>query len=198
FVSVGNLFIQALINSFGVDAVAGYSAAVRLNTFVITSFTTVGNSISNFVAQNHGADQPDRVRKSYKLGLLLTLAIALPVIALFLLLPEPLIGLFMDGSKGDISAALKIGTDFLRIVSPFYVLICTKLVADGVLRGVGAMAPFMVSTFSDLILRVILAYLLTVPLGLTGIWISWPIGWAAAALLSRIFYTRLPWLKPRQ
>lgn len=58
FISVGNIFIQGLVNSFGSSVIAGYSAAIKLNTFTITSITTLGNGISNFTAQNVGAGLP--------------------------------------------------------------------------------------------------------------------------------------------
>ncbi|MBQ2923363.1 MAG: MATE family efflux transporter, partial [Tyzzerella sp.] len=54
FISVGNIIIQGTINGFGSSVMAGYSAAVKLNNLVITSFTTLGNGISNYTAQNIG------------------------------------------------------------------------------------------------------------------------------------------------
>lgn len=190
FVSVGNLFVQSIINSFGVDAVAGYSAAIKLNTFVLTTFTTAGTSISNFTAQNFGAGLPQRIRKGYKLGIIITESVAIPVTAIFLIFGGSLVGLFMDTSVADNNGALNIGIGFLNIIAPFYFVIATKLVADGILRGVGAMKAFMVSTFSDLILRVILSFVLAMPLGLNGVWMSWPVGWIVAAVISRIYYCR--------
>lgn len=190
FVSVGNLFIQAIINSFGVDAVAGYSAAVKLNTFVITTLTTAGTSVSNFTAQNFGAGQSDRIRKGYKLGILIITVLAIPITILFLLFGAPLTGLFMDSNDPNNAAALQIGVDFLTVISPFYILIGTKLVADGILRGIGDMKAFMITTFSDLILRVILSYIFSWFWGIWGVWLSWPVGWIIAAILSRIFYCR--------
>lgn len=67
--------------------------------------------------------------------------------------------------------------------------------ADGVLRGSGAMGPFMISTFSDLILRVILAFILVAPFGSDGIWLSWPLGWIIGTLLSYGFYRFWKWDK---
>lgn len=194
FVSVGNLFIQAIINSFGVDAVAGYSSAIKLNTFVLTTFNTAGTSISNFTAQNFGAKKPARIREGYKLGIIITACIGVPVTALFLIFGRPLIGLFMDGSAAENSGAMAIGINFLQIVSPFYIVIATKIVADGILRGVGCMKAFMISTFSDLILRVILSYILSIPFGITGVWLSWPVGWVIAAVISRIYYRKQHYL----
>lgn len=69
FISVGNLLIQSVINGFGASVMAGYSAAVKLNNLVITSFTTIGNGISNFSAQNLGAHQYGRIREGFRAGI---------------------------------------------------------------------------------------------------------------------------------
>ncbi|MBQ4165022.1 MAG: MATE family efflux transporter, partial [Oscillospiraceae bacterium] len=71
FVSVGNLFIQGLVNSCGIDVMAGYSSAIKLNTFAVTCFSAIGNSVSSFSAQNTGAMRTDRVRGGFKVGALL-------------------------------------------------------------------------------------------------------------------------------
>ena len=67
--------------------------------------------------------------------------------------------------------------------------------ADGVLRGSGAMSWFMVATFTDLVLRVVLAYVLSIPFGMgsVGIWSSWPIGWTVSAVMSLVFYIAGVW-----
>ena len=98
--------------------------------------------------------------------------------------------LFLDTTS---RYALEIGCDFLRLVAPFYLVISVKLMADGILRGAGAMKSFMVATFTDLMLRVILAFFLSARLGTDGIWLSWPIGWTAAAVLSCAFYFAGRW-----
>ena len=83
---------------------------------------------------------------------------------------------------------MKTGMEFLKIVSPFYFVISLKLLADGLFRGSSAMIGFMVSTFTDLILRVILAYIFADFFGSTGIWMSWPVGWSISAIISLLFY----------
>ena len=80
FISVGNIFIQSIINGFGPGVMAGYSAAVKLNNLVITSFTTLGNGISNFTAQNMGAGKPERVRSGFSAGLKLVWLICVPLV----------------------------------------------------------------------------------------------------------------------
>ena len=145
FVSVGNIFIQSLVNSFGSSVIAGYSAAIKLNTFFIA----------------------------------------------FFIFGQNMIQLFMSGDASAV--AMNTGISFLKIVAPFYFVISVKLVIDGMLRGAGAMVSFMAATFADLILRVILSYILASYFEVTGIWMSWPIGWSIATLMSVLFYLRGKW-----
>ena len=89
----------------------------------------------------------------------------------------------------DSAAALLTGRQFLWILSPFYFVVSTKLVADGILRGVSAMGQFMAATFTDLILRVFLAFLLSdLTNSAMGIWCAWPVGWTIATAISVFFY----------
>lgn len=188
FISIGNIMIQSVINSFGASVMAGYSAAIKLNNLVITSFSTIGNGISNFTAQNLGAKQFGRIKEGFKAGLKMVWLFCIPFCLLYILLGKTLLLLFME--KGSTEALLT-GQQFLWIVAPFYFVVSAKLVADGILRGIGAMWQFMVATFTDLILRVVLAFVFS---GITGsalgIWCAWPVGWSIAMVISVCFYHR--------
>ena len=193
FISVGNIVIQSVINSFGAVVMAGYSAAIKLNNMIITSLTTLGNGISNFTAQNLGAAQYDRIKAGFRAGLKLVWALCLPLVLLYEFAGKWLVYVFLESPTG---AATDTGVLFLRIVSPFYFVVAAKLVADGILRGAGLMKKFMTATFTDLFLRVALAEILArTALGTTGIWISWPIGWTVAAIVSVLFYATIKWDK---
>ena len=185
FISVGNIVIQGIINSFGTAVVAGYSASVKLNNLVITSMITVGNGISNYTAQNLGAKKPERVKKGFTSGLLIVWLIAVPFGLLYFFLGEGLSALFM---KAPTAEALSSARMFLRIVSPFYIMVAMKLTADGILRGLSKMGFFMAATFTDLLLRVGLSFVLSRYFADTGIWLSWPIGWGVATIMSVSFY----------
>lgn len=185
FVSVGNIVIQGIINSFGTSVVAGYSASVKLNNLVITSMITVGNGISNYTAQNLGAGKLDRVKKGFTSGLRLMWAVALPLALCYFFFGRELCAIFM---KAPTVEALDTAQTFLRIVSPFYLMVAMKLTADGVLRGLSKMGFFMAATFTDLLLRVGLSFVLSKPFADTGIWLSWPIGWGVATIMSVTFY----------
>ena len=184
-ISVGNIIIQGLINGFGSSVIAGYSAAIKLNNMVITSLTTLGNGISSYTAQNLGAGKPGRVRAGFFAGLRLVWMLCLPLTALYFLAGPALVGIFLKSAEG---LALESGVSFLRIVSPFYFVVAAKLVSDGVLRGSGLMKQFMVATFTDLILRIVFAFILSPRMGYRGIWSAWPVGWIVGAVLSIVCF----------
>ncbi|MCM1308228.1 MAG: MATE family efflux transporter [Butyrivibrio sp.] len=192
FISVGNVIIQGIINGFGSGVMAGYSASVKLNNLVITSFTTIGNGISNYTAQNIGAGKLPRIRDGFKAGLKMVWIICLPLAALYLAASEPLVRIFMNSPSAE---AVGSGIIFLRILTPFYFIISAKLVADGILRGAAMMRQFMIGTFTDLILRVALACILSRFFGSVGIWCAWPIGWTISMVISVLFYRRGRWIK---
>ena len=187
FISIGNIIIQSVINEFGAGTIAGYSAAVKLNNLVITSFTTLANGISNFTAQNLGAGKSERIRDGFKAGLKMVWIISIPLVLLYFFAGKQLLYLFLDNPT---NTAIHTGIMFLCILSPFYFVVSAKLVADGILRGAGLMSRFMITTFTDLILRVVLAIILSKQFGSTGIWCAWTIGWSIATTLSVIFYKK--------
>ena len=191
FVSVGNLFIQSLINSFELTAVtAAYTAAIKLNTFAVTMFTTLAGGVSNFTAQNLGVGKVDRVKSGFKSGLLTGEIVAVTVSLICVIFPDQLIGLFVDNPTDTV---IETGRSFLRIISPFYFTVCAKLIADNVFKGAGTMVFFMTSTFTDLILRVVLAYVFSGFMGVDGVWWSWPVGWGISAVLALVFYSTGKW-----
>lgn len=187
FITIGNIIIQGVINDFGPGVIAGYSTSVKLNNLVITSFTTLGNGISSFTAQNLGAKQYDRIKAGFRAGVKLVWALSVPIVILYLTCTHSLVGIFLKEASEE---AMRTGVQFLYILVPFYFVISVKLVADGVLRGSGQMKRFMISTFSDLLLRVALAILFSGFWGSVGIWMSWPVGWTMGTLLSVWFYRK--------
>ena len=194
FVSVGNLFVQSAVNSYGSAVVAGFSACQKLNTFAVTCMTTLSNGVSSFTAQNLGADKKERISEGFRAGTLLGILVCVPFFLFYFFFGRTAMGLFLDESS---AAAIQAGVDYMHIVTPFYFIVTIKVMCDGVLRGGSAMLYFMTTTFTDLFLRVALAFLFAKGLGLgaTGIWMAWPFGWTLSALLSIFFYRLKPWLK---
>ena len=180
----------------------GRFAEIAVPSILQQSFISVGNIIIQSVINNFGAAvmagyssaaKPERIKAGFAAGLRLVFAICVPLVLLYFFAGRQLVYVFLESPTGT---AADIGMRFLRIISPFYLIVAAKLVADGVLRGAGMMKKFMVTTFSDLTLRVALAAVLSkTALGTTGIWLAWPIGWTIATALSLIFYGTADWKK---
>lgn len=186
--SVGNLFVQDIVNRYGSAVVAGYSGAIKLNTFAINIFMTLGSCLSSYTAQNIGAGKQERIPMGFRTGLKLSELTALPFVVLYFGLSQQMMGLFLNAES---SAAIHAGVMFLRIVSPWYFMIVVKLMTDGIIRGSGAMIYFVIATIPDLILRIGFALMLSPRFGSTGIWMAWPFGWIAATVLTSIFYRKV-------
>lgn len=186
--SVGNLFVQDIVNRYGSAVVAGYSGAIKLNTFAINIFMTLGSCLSSYTAQNIGAGKQERIPMGFRTGLKLSELTALPFVVLYFGLSQQMMGLFLNAES---SAAIHAGVMFLRIVSPWYFMIVVKLMTDGIIRGSGAMIYFVIATIPDLILRIGFALMLSPRFGSTGIWMAWPFGWIAATVLTIIFYRKV-------
>lgn len=186
--SVGNMFVQEIVNRYGSAVIAGYSGAIKLNTFAINSFMALGSCLSSYTAQNLGAGKRERLPAGFHTGIGLSLFAALPFVILYAFFGRQMMGLFLGEES---KAAIEAGVLFLRIVSPMYFMIAVKLMTDGIIRGAGAMKYFVIATVPDLILRICMAELLTPHFGSTGIWMAWPFGWIAATVLTLIFYRRI-------
>lgn len=190
FVSVGQLFVQGRINSFGSVVVAGYSGGFKIQIFILSVLGTVGNAVSSFTAQNAGAGKWERTKEGTNAGIKMIVAMAAVFSVLCLVFSRQAMGLFLSGNSAEAVRSMGVGVDFLRINAPFFALVSVKFVCDGMLRGMSEMKGFMASTFADLIARVSLSYVLSVPFGATGIWAAWPVGWVIGTVVSVWFGKR--------
>ncbi len=191
-ISIGNIIIQGVVNGYGESVIAGFTAAIKLNNIATSAFFAVANGLSAFVAQNIGANQMDRINKGYKWGQVLSWIVAIPLVVMFVAFGKFCVGLFLDDAS---EAAFEAGTRMLLIVAPFYFVISPKIVSDGALRGAGAMKMFMLSTFTDLITRVMFVFILSSLVGTEGIWWSWPIGWFLGSAVAVTCYFSGKWKK---
>ena len=186
--SVGNLFVQDIVNRYGSAVVAGYSGAIKLNTFAINIFMTLGSCLSSYTAQNIGAGKAERIPLGFRTGLKLSAVAAVPFVVLYVGFSRRMMGLFLNAESG---AAITAGMEFLRIVAPWYLMIVVKLMTDGIIRGAGAMTYFVAATVPDLIIRILFALMFSRNYGSTGIWMAWPFGWIAATVLTLVFYRKV-------
>ena len=184
--NLGILMVQGLVNSFGPVVMAAFAAAVKIDAFAYMPVQDFGNAFSTYVAQNYGAGQSERIRKGIRSAGLTSALFCIFISVMVCLFASPLMGIFIDVSQVDIIAA---GVHYLRIEGACYIGIGILFLLYGYYRAVNQPGMSVVLTIASLGTRVALAYLLSAtPLGVTGIWLSVPIGWALADAIGIGYY----------
>ena len=178
----GILMVQGRVNSFGPSVMAAFAAAVKIDSFAYMPVQDFGNAFSTYVAQNFGAGRHDRIRGGIRSAVACAAAFCLLVGGLVWLFARPLMTIFVDRSEIEI---LAIGIQYLHIEAAFYCGIGLLFLLYGYYRAIGQAGMSVVLTVLSLGTRVVLAYVLSaVPqIGVVGIWVSVPIGWALADLV---------------
>lgn len=190
-ISLGTMSVQRLVNSFGAMTMAGYTAAVKIDSIAIAPIISVGTSLSVFAGQNMGAGNIERIKKGLyqTLGALISICVVIAVgIVLF---RKPLLGIFLD--KVEAAEAIAIGSRYLTIVCVAYIVAAVMRTYLNVLRGAGDVNTSAVSGMLELAGRIMFAYILVKPFGATGIWIATPIAWAMGATVPVVRYYSGKW-----
>ncbi len=190
-VSIGMMLVQSVVNGFGTQMLAGFSAAMRVESLCLVPMVSIGNAISPFTAQNLGANKSKRVEKGYRAGIALVAIFAVLIGLLLELKYNHIISLFI-GKEGTILTH-QTGVNYLRFMGWFYALLGFKMVTDGVLRGAGDMMMFTIANLCNLSVRVILAVTLAPTFGIEVVWYAVPLGWLVNNILSISQYRTGRW-----
>lgn len=190
-VSIGMMLVQSVVNGFGSEALAGYSAAIRVESLCTVPFSSINNAVSSYTAQNLGAKNEKRVVEGYHAANILVVAFSI----LLILLIEPFNGLIVSmflGDDGTITA-MNTGCGYLSFMGWFFCFIGFKMAVDGLLRGAGDMKMFTVANFVNLFIRVFVAMAFAPIFGLQMVWIAVPIGWFSNWIISFLEYRTGKW-----
>lgn len=190
-VSIGMMLVQSVVNSFGAESLAGFSAGMRIESICIVPMAAVGNAISSYTAQNIGAGQLKRVSKGYVQANKMVIFFGAVICVILELFPTQFITLFLgaDGSQ----VAIATGYGYLVFMGFFFFMIGFKMAADGVLRGAGDMKLFTIANLVNLSIRVIMAMTLAPRFGIAWVWYAVPIGWTANFVISYLEYRTGKW-----
>ncbi len=191
FVALGFLALYRIVNIFGVPTIAAYSIAMRIDSFAVMPAMNFSAAISTFVGQNIGANKFERIGKGLKSTLLMINTISISITIIAVIFAGPIFGLFTDNPE-----VIEIGKQYIYIVTPFYVILSTMFIFNGVLRGAGAtIIPMIITILALWAIRVPISWLLSVELGSIGIWWGIPIAWAFGVICSYIYYATGKWKK---
>lgn len=192
-VSIGMMLVQSVVNSFGSEALAGYSAFSRIASIAIVPMAALNNSMSSYTAQNIGAGKPERVVKGYRAANLMVAFFAVTLCLCIEIFYRPLISLFIG--DGGSETALRTGQAALRFEGFFYCWIGFKMACDGLLRGAGDMKVFTLANLINLSIRVVVSVVCAPRFGIEWVWYSVPMGWFMNFVISFAEYRTGNWKK---
>lgn len=188
-VGAGLMTLTGVVNSFGTNSSAAFSAAGKLDSFAIMPAMNIGMAVSTFTGQNLGARQKERVRRGLRYGLMMALCTTISIAAVLVIFGDTLIMLFSDDRE-----VIHIGFDYLRIVAFAYIAQTIMFVFSGVIRGAGeAVFPMLMTILAMWIVRIPLAFLLSGWWGTNGIWWSIDIGFLVGMIGTVLYYFFGPW-----
>lgn len=187
FMSTGQLALQNVINGYGIIMMTGYSIAFRINGLFVNSLMALSNALSGFIAQNKGSGKYERIRQGYRFSLLIGACFTAAIMLLLLTNGPSVLSFFLE-TESDSREIITAGMGFVHVVVPFYLMVCLKIVTDGALRGLGKMNAFMMSSISDVLVRIFLGRTFSSLWGITGVWWIWPLAWTVGTAICCTVY----------
>lgn len=183
---IGQLAMQAVVNSLGTAAVAGYTAASKADQLSVLVNNAMMTAISNYVAQNFGAGKKDRIRQGVRACLIQTEAFNLFMCVGILILRHPIVRMFLSDPTQEI---YHYSDMYLTIVAPFYFILGLLAVYRTSIQSMqNGRAPFT-ACMIELVMRIIATVGMAGILGYTAVCIASPLAWfGACALLIPCYY----------
>jgi putative MATE family efflux protein len=188
-VALGALALLGIVNKFGTDVIAGYSVASRLDAIAVIPAMSFSQALSTFVGQNIGANKPERIKS----GLIATVRMSgiVTIITTLVIIFSAHLLMMLFSNDPEV---IRLGDQYLTIVSSFYIFFTLMFVYTGLMRGAGdTLIPMFISLLSLWLIRIPMAWILSRKIGETGIWWSIPAGWFIGFLLSYLYYLSGRW-----
>lgn len=191
FVAFAMTFLNGIINNFGTVVLAAFSAASIVDGMAMQPAMVFAMALSSFAGQNLGANEIERVKQGVKFNLAISSVVSLLVTIVIVFFGNNIMGWFTNDPS-----VIKVGEEYLVIVSSFYLVFNAMFTFNGVLRGAGdTIIPMFITLVSLWGLRIPLALILSKHLGANGIWWSIPIAWTFGMLASFVYYLSGNWKK---
>lgn len=194
-VSVGSVVVQATINSFGAAVMAGTAAASKVINLAIAIPINYANAYSGFVGQNMGAKKVERIWPGLRSSILCCGAVSLGMTVLFEAFAEPIIRMFLSDTDADVTQAMAVGTEYLRVVGACLVVFAAFMLIKATFKGSGDMSWFILTTLLSFIIRLVVTVGFAGRFGVDVIWWGFNLGWIVSLLLAIGRYVQGGWKK---
>ncbi len=188
-VSLAELAVIWMVNSFGSRATAAYGAVNQVVGYVQFPAISIGISASIFGAQCIGARREDKLNSVIRSAVGLNYVIGGLIIGACYLFAWNILGWFITDVR-----TLHIAHELLMITLWGYLLFGNSAVLSGLMRGSGDVIVPTANGIFAIGVEVLAAYLLMRRIGLDGVWLGYPISYCVVLVLQFSYYT-LAWKK---
>ena len=175
--------MNMILIAYSSTAVAVFGVYFKLQSFVFMPVFGLNNGMVPIIAYNYGAQKPDRIHKTIRLGMAYAVAIMAVGLLVFQLIPKQLLLMF-DASD----AMLGIGAPALRIMSLAFVFAGVGIASSSACQAFGySVYSMLISIARQIVVLIPAAYLLSLTGVLRSIWFAFPIAEIVSLFLSLFF-----------
>ncbi len=189
FVALGMIAIYRIVAKFGVTVTDAYSVAMRIDFFGMVPAMSFAMALTAFTGQNIGAGKIDRIMKGLKSTIVMSGIVAVAISLIILVFAQDIMQIFTSDSE-----IVAVGSEYLRIVSAFYIVFAVMFSFTGTFRGAGdTLFPMFITLMSLWLIRVPLSAYLSQFYGETGIWYALPAAWFFGMIAVIIYFFTGRW-----
>lgn len=191
-VSFGHIAMQRLVNGFGQFSIAAYTAGNRIDNFIFVPIMGLSTALSSFTGQNIGAGNLHRTKRGLRFTIIVSVTISILISVVLNIFATPVISLFSLSGESLIR-----GVEQVKFITLVFWIFAIYMTIGGVLQGSGDVLTQSAITLSALVVRVVLGYICVGAgvLGYEAAWVTTPIGWAVALIISIVRYFTGGWKK---
>jgi putative MATE family efflux protein len=178
-----------VVGMFPTTVVAAYGIGVRIFSVIFLPAIAVARGVETMTGQNIGAEKPDRAGSAADFAATVTFLVLSGLGVVAFVFTQPVVAVFTNDPE-----VVRVGVEFLRWVAPSFGFIGVMRAYTGSFRGAGR--TFVAATVSIAMLgliRIPVAYVASLTLGETGIWVAFPVSNVAGAAIAYAWYRRGTW-----
>lgn len=183
--SIGSMCLQSVVNSFGKEIVAGFTAAARVENLTNLPMSALGVATQTFVGQNYGNGNYERIIKNVKKIFLLNIAVSVFMSITLYTIGEPMVKLFMDEINPEMLAGAK---RYILAIAQCYSGVAVLFVMRNTLQGLGFTYSNSIAGVGEFFGRLSVAFILTPILGFDAVCYAGPAAWLLADIPLIIIY----------
>lgn len=171
---LGIIFVQGAVNPLGIDSIAAFNSGSRIDGFILSPSDSLGAALTTFISQNRGAGKKERITKGFESAITASFIYCIVTATVIFIFAEKFIGLFVEIKERE---TILLGVKYLKVIAGFYILTAFCNTLQGFFRGMGRMDVTLVATIIQIPIRVVLSYVLTPYMGISGVAVAMGTGW---------------------